>query len=542
MAIEGSLADVSLADICQLLALGRKTGCLTITDRSNFGYIYFEGGRVIYASVLNRPDRLGELLVKNNVIQREDLAQAMEEQSRQSQKRLGEILVEQGTLSQEELEKWITVQIQEAVYHLFTWSQGSFHFNPDESPNEDEVFLVSLNADGLLMEGARRVDEWSQIEKKIPSMDLVFQVIRDPREQEDVELSFNQEKILPLLDGERSVEDVVQDSGLVEFEAAKALYELIQTGYVQQVGRAVPGRETREDTGYQQHVNLGQAFYKAGMLEDAAREFSEALEAEPDDPQALFYLGLVSLREGRPDQALDHFRSMPREARKGAGVLRNLALALEGMGRHEEAVRVLNEAAAMDEEEPDPELALARGISELKAGEAEAARATFQDYRKELGEAPPSPLYYAFGVLASAVAGRLDEAASLGREGLQIYPAEASILVNTGAVLDRKGDHEAAEQYFLRALSSASDAPPQAHKNLGDQAFRRGDRMGARAHYERAVKLEPSLGDDIYVKLGEIALGESDKDMAILFMRRALEMNPENDTARSQLESLSALP
>ena len=52
MAIEGALQDVSLADICQLLSMGRKTGCLTMTDRSNFGYIYFESGRVIYASVL----------------------------------------------------------------------------------------------------------------------------------------------------------------------------------------------------------------------------------------------------------------------------------------------------------------------------------------------------------------------------------------------------------------------------------------------------------------------------------------------------------
>ena len=50
MAIEGSLVDVSLADICQLLSLGRKTGCLTITDRSDFGYIYFQNGRVIHAS------------------------------------------------------------------------------------------------------------------------------------------------------------------------------------------------------------------------------------------------------------------------------------------------------------------------------------------------------------------------------------------------------------------------------------------------------------------------------------------------------------
>ena len=68
MAIEGSLHDVSLADICQLLALGRKTGCLTITDRSDFGYVDFRGGRVIHASVLNKPDRLGDLLVKNGAI------------------------------------------------------------------------------------------------------------------------------------------------------------------------------------------------------------------------------------------------------------------------------------------------------------------------------------------------------------------------------------------------------------------------------------------------------------------------------------------
>ena len=81
MAIEGALQDVALADICQLLAMGRKTGCLSLTDRSNFGYVYFEDGRVIYSSVLNRPDRLGELLVRNNVIARSDLSAAMEAQA-----------------------------------------------------------------------------------------------------------------------------------------------------------------------------------------------------------------------------------------------------------------------------------------------------------------------------------------------------------------------------------------------------------------------------------------------------------------------------
>ncbi len=74
MAIEGSLSDVSLADISQLLGMGGKTGCLSLTQKDNFGYVYFEDGRVIYASVVNRPDRLGDLLVANGVIDREQLA------------------------------------------------------------------------------------------------------------------------------------------------------------------------------------------------------------------------------------------------------------------------------------------------------------------------------------------------------------------------------------------------------------------------------------------------------------------------------------
>lgn len=177
----------------------------------------------------------------------------------------------------------------------------------------------------------------------------------------------------------------------------------------------------------------------------------------------------------------------------------------------------------------------------MKAGAAQEARATFRRYRKELGRKIPPPLYYTFSVLAAAISGGLEEAINLGREGLKIYPAEPAILVNAGAVLDQKGDHEAAEQFFLRAISSGSEVPPQAHKNLGDQALRRGDRAGARTHYEQAVKLNPDLGDDTYLKLGQIALEELDRELAIIFFQRSLELNPQNHDARSHLQDLSAL-
>ena len=61
MAIRGSLREASLPDVLQLLAMGKKTGCLSVTHRNSFGYIYFDRGRIAYASIVNRRDRLGDL-------------------------------------------------------------------------------------------------------------------------------------------------------------------------------------------------------------------------------------------------------------------------------------------------------------------------------------------------------------------------------------------------------------------------------------------------------------------------------------------------
>ena len=73
MAIKGSLREASLPDVLQLLSLGQKSGCLSVTDRSSFGYIYFDRGNICYASIVNRRDRLGDILVKNGIIQQQQL-------------------------------------------------------------------------------------------------------------------------------------------------------------------------------------------------------------------------------------------------------------------------------------------------------------------------------------------------------------------------------------------------------------------------------------------------------------------------------------
>jgi tetratricopeptide (TPR) repeat protein len=534
MAIEGSLTDVSLADICQLLSMGRKSGCLTMTDKSNFGQIFFDDGRVVYSSLLNRPDRLGELLVKNGAVTAEALTEAMSHQAQQEGTLLGQLLVGAGALSQEKLDKYVSVQIEEAVYHLFTWNTGTFQFKADVAPDEG-LFLISTSADALLMEGARRVDEWSLMEKKISSLDLIFALERNPLQEEGVELSEHQRRIIPLLDGERTVTDLVEDSGLVEFETGKALYGLIQGGFAVQVGRRVPAEGAGGSA--QEHSSLGLAFYRSGMLEDSVRELKLALQIDPTEPGARKYLGMISLRNGRPREAIVHFDEMADSVDVTYSLLRNRAFAYERMNRFQDSLDTLDRAEQLNPN--DPNLVLARAIVLLKSGEGLDALKAFQSYRGRLGNNTPSAVFYAYSVLAAAMAGDLDRAIEIGREGLGHYPNEGAILVNTGGVIAHRGEADAARSFFQRAIDEGEN-PPQAHKAMGDQALRSNDKAAAKACYEAAIKLDPRLGEDVYIKLGAMALEAKNGTEAGQHWRRALEINPENHELQAKLEQLGA--
>src|SRR6202521_4546399 len=111
MAIRGSLREASLPDVLQLLAMGKKTGCLSVTHRNNFGSIYFDKGKISYAAIVNRRDRLGDILLKSGAITPEQLDEAIAAQAKGRDQRLGEILVGLKIISRDDLHKQIRVQI-----------------------------------------------------------------------------------------------------------------------------------------------------------------------------------------------------------------------------------------------------------------------------------------------------------------------------------------------------------------------------------------------------------------------------------------------
>jgi tetratricopeptide (TPR) repeat protein len=538
VAIKGSLREASLPDVLQLLALGQKTGCLSIADRSNFGYIFFDRGRICYASIVNRRDRLGDILAKHEKITQEQLDTAVLRQSRERDKKLGEILVEQGSISQPELERYIRVQIEEAVYFLFTWTQGTFNFEADVHP-ERQDFLVSINPESLLLEGARRVDEWGLIEKKVPSFDIIFIVDHERLDISEATLTETQQRILPLLDGSRDVNQIIEDSGLGEFEIGKALYGLITAGFLHRAGRTTTtevGKMT--DARVEEHRNLGVAFYKTGMLDEAAREFRRVAELRVGDPNALFFLGLVALKQARWREAMESLRLAAEKGGSRPAVLHNLGFAFEQLGRLDEAEAACAEAASRARN--DPRIYLGWGIVALKRGDHTGSGGRLDRAKELYGNQQPPAVWYWARVLASALGGDFEAAEQAGAAGIAAYPASAVLRNNLAVLRELSGDLRGAEE-LVRAAIQDEPSQPQLSKNLGDLAYRASRYDEAWTAYRRAVELAPELGDDVYFKLGNIAYKRVDRDLAAQLWRRALELNPNHELAKTNLETLSTL-
>ena len=534
MAIKGSLKEASLPDVIQLLSLGKKTGCLAVADRQNFGYIYFETGLITYASIVNRRDRLGDILVASERITADQLTDAIKQQQNFRDKRLGEILVDQGVIERSELEEYIRLQIEEAVYFLFTWHAGTFNFEAGVEPEQDLV--VAINPESLLLEGARRVDEWSLIEKKIPSFDIIFSADQDRLESAEVTLSPEQQQILPHLNGERDINQLLAETGLAEFDLGKGLYGLIAAGFVRRVGTSSTREAPRvNEARVEEHRNLGIAFYRTDMLEEGLREFRRVAELRPSEGSAPFYLGLIALKQSHWEEAVEHFELAVERGGPRPGALHNLGYALERLGRLDEAESTF--ADAVSRARDDPRAMIGWGVVALKREDFGVALGRLARARELLGDGTPPPVWFWAMTLAHTGEGDHEAARELAAEAVASYPEQAVLANNLAVLLEVAGSIPEAGQVLKEAFEQEPTLP-QISKNLGDLFYRAGSYDEAHTAYERAAKLSPDLGDDLYFKLGNLAYKQNDRERARSYWERATTLNPGHQLARANLDML----
>ena len=237
MAIEGPLRELGIHDVFQLLDLSRKTGTLTVTSllRDNQGVVYFDRGAIIHASIKSNPHRLGELLLRAGKITEGDVTRLREQQRREGNKRkLGELLVEAGALSRKELERQVRFQLEEVVFEMMSWHEGHFSFAEGpvlDAPVEAEV---RISTESMLMEGARRIDEWSRIEGKVPNLTVIpsFAAV-DGDHAGALDLLPREWEVMAQIDGARDLRAIAASSAMSEFDVAKIIYGLVTTGIVE---------------------------------------------------------------------------------------------------------------------------------------------------------------------------------------------------------------------------------------------------------------------------------------------------------------------
>jgi len=174
MSFQGSIQELPVPDIIQLVSVSGKTGMFTLVRGSERGYIYLRAGQMVHA-------RVGDLV--------------------------GE----------------------EAVYALAIWSSGDFQFSPGEEP--DAVTIEKSNT-SLLMESARRLDEWKVLSRKIPGLEYV-PVLLPREESEPVTISPVEWDLVIRIDGRKTVDELARGQNTSAFETAKILYGLVTAGLVE---------------------------------------------------------------------------------------------------------------------------------------------------------------------------------------------------------------------------------------------------------------------------------------------------------------------
>jgi hypothetical protein len=237
MAIEGPLRELGIHDVFQLLDLSRKTGTLAVTSelRDNEGTVHFQNGKVVAAAIKSNPHRIGDLLMRAGRVTAAQVAAASEQQTKRADgRRLGEILLDMGAITQKELERQVRLQIEAVIFELLSWREGFFRF--EEGPMQGDP-MVQIGTEALLMEGARRIDEWSRISDRVPSLLAIPRLtsLQDDRQAPMLDLLPSEWEVLTMIDGELDLRGIASSLARTEFDTAKVVYGLVSTGVVELV-------------------------------------------------------------------------------------------------------------------------------------------------------------------------------------------------------------------------------------------------------------------------------------------------------------------
>jgi len=254
-----------------------------------------------------------------------------------SKKRQGAILVDLGYITPKDLFWGVKYQVKEIIYSIFQLEDGAYEFNENAIP-PDEVITLKISMNNLIYEGGSRIDNITRIRREMPEVKSIFTLNEDPAGiLKGINLSSLDRTILSLVDGKRSINQLIEESRVNSFDVMKTLYVLWSTGFI--VEREIPGK-AQEET-----VDIGEEILESVTEEDHVLK----KKVEEDTQAALleeqFKRGVEEFKRGNYWGAAELFRLVTRNFSKNPKAWSYLSLSLSKIpNRLKEAEEALLQA------------------------------------------------------------------------------------------------------------------------------------------------------------------------------------------------------
>jgi hypothetical protein len=240
--LTGDLSVFRLPEVLTFLSTSRKSGTLTFTNADRVAWLFFDDGSLVFAGSNQEFFRLGSILLRKKRITREQ-RDRIDSLMQNEGGRFGQLAVQEKVLTETQVRDFLKVQVSEIVYDILVWNTGTFAF-AREMTLPPHAVTISIDLANLIMEGARRIEEWEQCVKLLPDQSIIFRVVATPRD-EKITLSVDEWKILFLINGQRTLEELCHDAEDDPFQVYRLVYGLVANNLIE----AVPVKAEDDDTG-----------------------------------------------------------------------------------------------------------------------------------------------------------------------------------------------------------------------------------------------------------------------------------------------------
>jgi hypothetical protein len=287
MAIQGTLKTMSLVDLLQFLAAGRKSGTLKFDHGKITKQVYFKNGMIVGSKSNDPREYLGQVLLHYGKVDEVQLKIARELQ-RTSGAKLGEVLVEQGFLAEDDVLSILKTRTLDAIYDLFVWTDGDFEFYDDE-PLPEDLILIEVEPTTVIMEGIYRIDEFARFRTLVPSDRSLLELNAGWTSSLKLGKEFRQ--VLFFVEKRMSVAEICYHMHASSFHVYGQLYTLVSEGIARVTGELPEGSPPLvtevEDLPESVTEMVWSAERKLDEDPDAALLIiQKALQQQPNNPEA----------------------------------------------------------------------------------------------------------------------------------------------------------------------------------------------------------------------------------------------------------------